>query len=451
MAQALTIKAGQALVSLADDQVEAAIAHPAQQANVRRVAALIERLHVCETPDDYTLLQRQLFGYLYSAEEARGGCSRAIKRLRRGESVPPDAPGLPDGANVTALATWEFEAFVYERIARQLRCVGDGLAWRAFDYDRRVILTLSRNASPGPMYGKDGLRYELGAVEQLWNEQGRFALHHDLTNCLRIADLTEFDNDGNGFLREIKATPRADPKQLARAQAAVNALMNGGPMPDRADARLVEIAEPYVTNLPQLGDIIGLAKQRGCQGMRLSGGRALVAASLVASAERWQGDWVEAARVFQSARAGAIKRARIGKASHHLNGVSGDTATRSPVLAPWSIYPLAPADCAAIICDLLVFETVIAVEALRASLAKVGLQSKVLLPEANGRMAVDQDVLRVLGNGKALTVHAPSLGPLLYELVDLDTWARGIAEVMRLPGSLSEPVVVFADEARWWR
>jgi hypothetical protein len=339
---------------------------------------------------------------------------------------------------------------VYERVARQLRCVGDGLAWRCFGYDRRVILTLSRNASPGMMYGKIGLRHEVGRVAQLWDERGQFALLHDLTNCVRIADVTEFDGDGKAWLREIKASPRTDPKQLARGQAAIDAIMRGGPMPDRAGARLVEITEPYVTNLPQLADLIELAKQHGCRGLELPGGRALVAAAMPTAIERWP-DYRDGLRVFQAARERAIKRARLADSTHHLTGISADTASRSPLLAPWSIYPLAPADCAALICDLLVFETIIGVEALRASLTRLGLASQVLLPEAHGRMPVDQDVLRIFGHGKALTVHAPSLSLLLYELVDPDTWARGIAEVMKLPGSVGEPVVVFAEEARWWR
>jgi hypothetical protein len=46
------------------------------------------------------------------------------------------------------------------------------------------------------MYGKEGLSYELGAIQELWKTKGHFALHHDLTNCLRIADLTEFTADG---------------------------------------------------------------------------------------------------------------------------------------------------------------------------------------------------------------------------------------------------------------
>ena len=41
---------------------------------------------------------------------------------------------------------------VCERVDRQLRSVADALAWRVFNYDRRVIVAFSRNYPPGPMY-----------------------------------------------------------------------------------------------------------------------------------------------------------------------------------------------------------------------------------------------------------------------------------------------------------
>ena len=57
----------------------------------------------------------------------------------------------------------------------------------------------------------------------------------------------------------------------------------------------------------------------------------------------------------------------IDTANHHIKGFSSDTASRSPIMAPWSIYPLSPVDCAALICDLLVFETTVSAQALKFS------------------------------------------------------------------------------------
>jgi hypothetical protein len=87
------------------------------------------------------------------------------------------------------------------------------------------------------------------AIQELWETRQHFALHHDLTNCLRIADLTEFTADGKRLFHEIKAKPHTEKKQLERAQAVVDAINSGGVLPSSTgDSRLVELEEPYVTN-----------------------------------------------------------------------------------------------------------------------------------------------------------------------------------------------------------
>ena len=203
---------------------------------------------------------------------------QATEARPRGSSDAPPPP--PNSGDPSLKKSWELEAYVFERLARQLRTVGDGFAWRCFGYNRQVIQALSRNDSAGPMYGKVGLPSELGTIQHLWESGGHFALHHDLTNCLRIADLTEFTGDGGALLHEVKRTSRTEKMEIYRAQAAINALMDGGDLPGgRPGARLVQLDEPYVTNVKQLGELIELAKEHGCQGMALSQGRALIASS----------------------------------------------------------------------------------------------------------------------------------------------------------------------------
>ena len=447
----MTIKAGQELRSLDQNTLVAVMRHPAQAETAADIAELIGGLRKCEQPSDYYEFQRYLFGLVYRVEERRAQCSRIIKRLRRGAALPADAPAPPHYGDPVQLSSWELEAYVYERLARQLRTVGDGLAWRCFAYDRRVILALSRNFPAGPMYGKEGLPYELGRIKDLWENDHHFALHHDLTNCLRIADLTEITDDGGRLLREIKAKPHTEKQQLERAQAAVDAIMHGGPLPGgRPDARLVELTEPYVTNLKQLGDLIELAKRHGCRGMKLSQGRALVASSVPRVLERWGQDLGEANRVLDSARQRAITRAGIDTAMHHIKGFSSDTASRSPIMAPWSIYPFSPVDCAALICDLLVFETTVSAQALVESLKRAGLTGEVLLKPTNGQLGGEMGVVRAHWRDRSMIWHAFGLNLLLYELAEPDTLARGMGEAMRMNNPPREPVMVYANEAGIW-
>ena len=427
-----------------------------QRTTAADIAELIGGLRKCQQSSDFYEFQRYLFGLVYKTQERSGQCSWIIKRLQREGKLPANAPTPPHYGDPTLLASWELEAYVYNRLVRQLKTVGDGLAWRCFGYDRRIILTLSRNDAAGPMYDrygqpKKGLLSELSRIKEIWENDHHFALHRDLTNCLRIADLTEFTDDGGALLREIKAKPRTDKTQMERAQAAVDAIMHGAPLPgDRPDARLVKLTEPYVTNLKQLGDLIELAKRHGCRGMKLSQGRALVASSVPRVLERWGQDLAEANRVLDSARQRAIERAGIASAVHHIKGFSSDTASRSPIMAPWSIYPFSPLDCAAIICDLLVFETTVSAEALVESLERAGLTGEVLLDPANGQLGGEMGVVRAHWRNRALTWHAHGLNLLLYELAEPDTLARGMREVLVMDDPPAEPVMVYAEESKTW-
>jgi hypothetical protein len=446
----MTIRTGQALVSLGPQLSSAVMSHPAQRASFGCIAGLVDDLRACEQPGDFYEFQRRLFGHLYQVEERRGQCSRMIKRLRRGRVAPQDAPPPPHSGDPGMAESWELEAYVYGRVARQLRMVGDGLAWRCFGYDRRVILTLCRNASPGPMYGKEGLPYELGRIHELWENDGHFALHHDLTNCLRIADLTEFDESGM-WLREIKRKPHTVKGQVDRAQAAVDALMRGGDLPGpRRGARLIQLTEPYVTNLAQLGELIQTAKNRGCAGTALSQGRALMVSSLPACLQRWGADHAEQGRVRAATRQQVIVQAGIGMALHHIRGVSADTAARSAIMAPWSIYPFSPEECAALICDLLIFETIVSGESLVTSIEQAGLRGELLLTPMDVQVGDAMDVLRAYWRERAITWHAHSLGPVLYELVEPETLARGTREALQSGSPPTEPVMVYTGEAQTW-
>ena len=391
----MAIKPGEGLVSLGPRTSGQVVNHPAQRAMFGRIVESIEQLRALEQPGDFCEFQRLLFGLLYQVEERRGQCSRMIKRLRRGRGAPEDAPQPPNSGNPSQEASWELEAYVYERLARQLRTVGDGFAWRCFGYNRQVIQALSRNDSAGLMYGKIGLPYELGTIQHLWESDGRFALHHDLTNCLRIADLTEFTGDGGALLREVKRTPHSEKAQADRAQAAIDALMHGGELPGgRPGARLVRLDEPYVTSLSELGKLLEQAKEHGCRGIALSQGRALIATSLPACIRIWAAGHEAQGQALASTRREAIEQAGIGEAMHHIRGISGDTAARQPILAPWSIYPFPPADCAALICDLLMFETITSDQAIMKSFEHAGLLAEVLLTPPGRQPAGQRDGCR---------------------------------------------------------
>lgn len=176
------------LDELSADEISAVQTHPVHQEGLRTIVRLIEHLRTCESHADLYEFQQELLDAVLVTEEHRARCSRVVKRLQHGKAVPADAVEPQGTGDPRALETWLLERGVCERVSRQLRCVGDALAWKAFDYQRNFIVVLSRNESPGPMAGKAGLIAEREFLARTWGEEGHFAVLHDLTSCLRIGD-----------------------------------------------------------------------------------------------------------------------------------------------------------------------------------------------------------------------------------------------------------------------
>jgi len=85
---------------------------------------------------------------------------------------------------------------------RVLQTIADGIAWRAFNFDRPLLRHMSENKGPGTLEQKD---YDYPAVlrKYLKNLAG-FPIANDLTRILRIADFTVIYPNGKKMLYEIK-------------------------------------------------------------------------------------------------------------------------------------------------------------------------------------------------------------------------------------------------------
>jgi len=359
-----------------------------------------------------------------------------------------DASKLPDGADPEDPETWRIEDLVCDRICRQFRAVGDALAWRATGNDRLYILALSNNPSPGPVTSKEGLDFELGAAVEM-RRQGRFGLLHDLTNCLRIADLTEFHADGGKLLYEIKKNRNAKRgPQLRRMSAAVEAVMNGGELPGIPGSAFVRPAVTCRTHVRSFQAAIREAQQNVIAGRALPGRRALVVLSSPALARAGSGapslaDWTDR-------RIAAIQLAGIATATHHI---SLNSAVRNhdfvPSVIPFALYPLSPGESALLICDYIVFEVVIDPDVLVRALARHGVTTDVTLATAPAPLTGTDTVLSMTKGSRGMALNPGALYELLMEFYDVNTWAAAIAAVLNNPDSPRHPVPAFSTTRVW--
>ena len=164
--------------------------HPSQLRVREEIAVLITQLRSAAVAADLFDMQNSVFGALYRVDERRAEATRVVKRLLGGRSLPADSPHVPPFGGVGEVDTWELEVLVHERLGRQLRSVGDALAWHVYAYNRQAVMAMGQNQSPGPLVKRagtaddetTGLAAELGAPQELWSERRHFALMHELTN-----------------------------------------------------------------------------------------------------------------------------------------------------------------------------------------------------------------------------------------------------------------------------
>jgi hypothetical protein len=423
---------------------EDVLAHPRHQAAQTSLAELIAQLRACVNVKDGYEFQNDLLATRLTVDADRNAFSRAVKRMKAGKQPQADAPDPQSGLDPGRVETWQLELDVCERVGRQLRCVGDALAWRVFGFERRYILALCRNQPPGVMAGKAGLAAERERVEQAWREDGQFAILHDLTNCLRIGDVTVF-GDGPPETIEIKTDrQRRSPAQRRRISAAQQALRDLGTLPgDSQGARLYDLEANFKTHLPLLATGTERAARDGIFAAKVPGSRALIVADLYGCIAQ---GWTQAqfGEHLQRKHSTALRRAGIGREpEYNVSATSFDSVARDPLRVPFAAYPLHPVACARLIGDIAVFTVVTSGPALADALFDAGMDAEWVRPPSTADLAAGEVVMEMTSKAisplrgtvvaelsRTLQMRRSELDRYLIELIEQTTWIEGIRFLM---------------------
>jgi hypothetical protein len=197
--------------------------------NREKMTKLISDLHGARDLSDLRALQRRLLKEVLSteaeqraAQAKKEAADRTIKAIERrrvcGRLVAEDKTRLLELRRESQELRLEVE--VLKRVRRQLRGVGDGLLWKAVNFDRVYVYAVSDAPGGGNTFlsSPEGLAAELDSVEYLWRTKGALAVLHDLTNCGRIGDLTIVAPGETYKIAEVKASGSLDPKQTRRME-----------------------------------------------------------------------------------------------------------------------------------------------------------------------------------------------------------------------------------------
>jgi hypothetical protein len=432
----------QRLDGLTTDQRARVLSHPWQQETVGVVTRLIERLRAADTWQDFYELQRQIFGGLHQTEERFAKASRNAKRMARGRTVEP-----------AETADWQLDRLVYLRVGRQIRSVGDALAWKLFGHDRQVITALSQNQQPGPMFGKEGILREVGEVKAAWEKEGVFALLNDATGCVRIGDVTKF-YEGRVELVEVKIDPtKVRRDQTARMERVVATMNEGAPLIiDGHPVEVIRVQQPFSTHLPKLAEAFDGASNDGFSALSLGPGWVVNTTNLVAAVNNTPAE--EVGMLFERQQLSvdqAVKEAGLDEPKHTLHATRSDRIDQNPTAAPFAIYPFDPETCALLTCDFLTYESTMSWERLSAGFEEEGFVTKNELPDRGEMMEPDVPVITASKEDMSVLLRAGAIEQIVLELVEPQVYAAAMSELFQLGRSIPAGLITFANETETWR
>lgn len=97
----------------------------------------------------------------------------------------------------------------YRRRRAILKRLADGLAWKFFGFDEHLLRVYAQPDPPGFMAGKSGYSSERLVTEVGYEyPEVKFAIQNDITNVLRVGDVTLLLSNGAIFSIEVKASHR---------------------------------------------------------------------------------------------------------------------------------------------------------------------------------------------------------------------------------------------------
>ena len=131
------------------------------------------------------------------------------------------------------------------RLRHMLKEIADGIAWRQLGFNRPLMRLLSQNKSPGYLKHEAAKEDDVAINIVAYGNQ---VIIHDITNIMRVGDLTVIDSKGYPNVLEIKSSG----KRVWSADAYRNLLRKGGDLSKQA-SKVLEIDNALKTGVIKSG------------------------------------------------------------------------------------------------------------------------------------------------------------------------------------------------------
>jgi hypothetical protein len=106
-----------------------------------------------------------------------------------------------------------------------LREVVDGIVWRYFKFNRPILYMLADKQEIGPPKPDAGLIESLNQFSEIFLSPKDFAILNDISNFLRVGDITRISEDGTIELIEVKSGRGKRGRRIARQKQRMNELV----------------------------------------------------------------------------------------------------------------------------------------------------------------------------------------------------------------------------------
>jgi hypothetical protein len=423
-----------------------------------KIAEFITALRAARRPKEYVELHRSVLAHFGAYQETGDKAVETRMELRArirelAEEQPKPIAAIREQQQVLARVVGQ-EALM-KAVHHALREVGDGIAWQALRYDRRAFSVLGEGERVGRLAGGVGREAEFRALAELWVNEGVFAIHNDMTNCLRHGDLTGIRNveaEPEVTIYEVKAGHSHDEAQLRRLDRATALLRThldptGGA--EGKTLRVTVVPERYDTFLAALPALIEQAKADGFAWM-------LPHPCMLVGAVDYR-VWGHGSADDFNARFQA-RRKEAGWPSDEpdtLNWTSSMRRLRDrhesfSSLAPFTIFPLPADDVADIVMGPIDLFFCLHLRRLEEALNRDDIRVQVARPPASGGL-----FLEASRRERGVTVPPHLREQMMAELVTPDCIFAAVQHVLdqneARPGEAYDSrIVVFADERGIW-
>lgn len=97
------------------------------------------------------------------------------------------------------------EIYSTKILNKSLREIADGIVWKYFKYNRAILYMLADKQPIDTIRPDKGTFYNLHEFSDAFLDHGSVAIYNDITNFLRVGDVTQIKEDGSIEIIEVKA------------------------------------------------------------------------------------------------------------------------------------------------------------------------------------------------------------------------------------------------------